>query len=330
MVGKLAVVWLLIAALFVVAAVDGVSIVITRFHLSDVATAASDAMRATTGSSHDVAKACATWPRHRRRPQDADLKVGKGFCVGRPHHERRHDHAARRGEDHPGGSPRRHEALRDGDRQGDHRPARRVASVRDRPGSDGAPRPPMPARVTRPRSANSWSGTRPASTTCACASWANREDARDAAQETFMAAMRKLGQFRGDAAFTTWLHRVAVNACYDELRKQRSDAHAPRIVPEATTTVRASPARPRRPRRRDRRDDGRGRRARRDPRGVPRRAGPGRRAGPAVRGDRPHPRRPVGHREVPGPPGPHRARRRDARGRLGGTDRRPRTSEEES
>ena len=49
----------------------------------------------------------------------------------------------------------------------------------------------------------------------------NREDAYDAAQETFMAAMRKLGQFRGDAAFTTWLHRVAVNACYDELRKQR-------------------------------------------------------------------------------------------------------------
>ena len=49
----------------------------------------------------------------------------------------------------------------------------------------------------------------------------NREDARDAAQETFLAALRKLGQFRGDAAFTTWLHRVAVNTCYDELRKQQ-------------------------------------------------------------------------------------------------------------
>ena len=49
----------------------------------------------------------------------------------------------------------------------------------------------------------------------------NREDAYDAAQETFMAALRKVGQFRGDAAFTTWLHRVAVNACYDELRKQQ-------------------------------------------------------------------------------------------------------------
>ena len=49
----------------------------------------------------------------------------------------------------------------------------------------------------------------------------NREDAFDAAQETFVAALRKVGQFRGDAAFTTWLHRVAVNACYDELRKQQ-------------------------------------------------------------------------------------------------------------
>jgi RNA polymerase sigma-70 factor, ECF subfamily len=49
----------------------------------------------------------------------------------------------------------------------------------------------------------------------------NREDARDAAQDAFLSALRKLGQFRGDAAFTTWLHRVAVNACYDVLRKQQ-------------------------------------------------------------------------------------------------------------
>lgn len=47
------------------------------------------------------------------------------------------------------------------------------------------------------------------------------EDALDATQETFVTVLRKLGQFRGEAAFTTWLHRVAVNACYDELRRQR-------------------------------------------------------------------------------------------------------------
>ena len=39
----------------------------------------------------------------------------------------------------------------------------------------------------------------------------NPEDAHDAAQDTFLVAMRKLDQFRGDAAFGTWLHRLAVN-----------------------------------------------------------------------------------------------------------------------
>jgi RNA polymerase sigma-70 factor (ECF subfamily) len=49
------------------------------------------------------------------------------------------------------------------------------------------------------------------------------EDARDATQEAFMTALRKLSTFRGEAAFTTWLHRVTVNACYDLLRKQRRE-----------------------------------------------------------------------------------------------------------
>jgi RNA polymerase sigma-70 factor (ECF subfamily) len=47
------------------------------------------------------------------------------------------------------------------------------------------------------------------------------EEAADASQDTFLSALRKLHTFRGDAAFTTWLHRVAVNACYDSLRKKR-------------------------------------------------------------------------------------------------------------
>jgi RNA polymerase sigma-70 factor, ECF subfamily len=49
----------------------------------------------------------------------------------------------------------------------------------------------------------------------------DRDDAADAAQDTFLAALRKLDQFRGDAAFTTWLHRIAINACYDVLRRRR-------------------------------------------------------------------------------------------------------------
>ena len=47
----------------------------------------------------------------------------------------------------------------------------------------------------------------------------DREDAADAAQDAFLMVVRKLEQFRGDAAFSTWLHRVTVNVCYDHLRK---------------------------------------------------------------------------------------------------------------
>ncbi len=46
------------------------------------------------------------------------------------------------------------------------------------------------------------------------------DDAADASQDAFLTLFRKLGQFRGDAAFTTWMHRVTVNACYDVLRKR--------------------------------------------------------------------------------------------------------------
>jgi RNA polymerase sigma-70 factor (ECF subfamily) len=65
------------------------------------------------------------------------------------------------------------------------------------------------------------------------------EDARDAAQDAFLTALRKLSTFRGEAAFTTWLHRVTVNACYDLLRKRQrqpvlergGDDELPRVEP---------------------------------------------------------------------------------------------------
>jgi RNA polymerase sigma-70 factor (ECF subfamily) len=47
------------------------------------------------------------------------------------------------------------------------------------------------------------------------------DEAADASQDAFVAAIRKLHTFRGEAAFTTWLHRVTVNACYDSLRRKR-------------------------------------------------------------------------------------------------------------
>ena len=49
------------------------------------------------------------------------------------------------------------------------------------------------------------------------------EDARDAAQDAFLTCLRKLSSFRGEAQFTTWMHRVTVNACYDLLRRKRRE-----------------------------------------------------------------------------------------------------------
>ena len=49
----------------------------------------------------------------------------------------------------------------------------------------------------------------------------NREDAADGLQDGLIAAYRRAASFRGDAAVTTWLHRVVVNACLDRIRAQR-------------------------------------------------------------------------------------------------------------
>jgi RNA polymerase sigma-70 factor, ECF subfamily len=48
----------------------------------------------------------------------------------------------------------------------------------------------------------------------------NREDAEDATQEAFLAALRKASSFRRAAAFTTWLYRIAVNAATDQARRR--------------------------------------------------------------------------------------------------------------
>jgi RNA polymerase sigma-70 factor (ECF subfamily) len=60
------------------------------------------------------------------------------------------------------------------------------------------------------------------------------EDAADATQEVFLTCLRKLSGFRGTSAFTTWLHRVAVNQCYEMLRKrvrERPEEEPPEPVP---------------------------------------------------------------------------------------------------
>lgn len=50
------------------------------------------------------------------------------------------------------------------------------------------------------------------------------DDARDAAQEAFIAAYRNLKNFRGDAKVSSWLHRIAVNQCLTMKRRQKTRA----------------------------------------------------------------------------------------------------------
>ena len=47
------------------------------------------------------------------------------------------------------------------------------------------------------------------------------EDARDVTQETFLRAFRALAGFKGDAKFSSWLYRIALNLCRDWMRKER-------------------------------------------------------------------------------------------------------------
>jgi RNA polymerase sigma-70 factor (ECF subfamily) len=49
----------------------------------------------------------------------------------------------------------------------------------------------------------------------------DREKALDATQDTFLTVFRKAGQFQGRSAVGTWIYRIAVNTCYDQLRRSQ-------------------------------------------------------------------------------------------------------------
>jgi RNA polymerase sigma-70 factor (ECF subfamily) len=59
----------------------------------------------------------------------------------------------------------------------------------------------------------------------------NDEDARDLAQEAFVRAFRKLGQFDPERKFSSWLFRIAHNLCIDHYRRRKLDT-----VPLVRTT----------------------------------------------------------------------------------------------
>jgi RNA polymerase sigma-70 factor (ECF subfamily) len=55
----------------------------------------------------------------------------------------------------------------------------------------------------------------------------NRELASDCVQDAFISAFRRASSYRGEAAVTTWLHRIVVNACLDRLRRDKPTSELP-------------------------------------------------------------------------------------------------------
>lgn len=68
----------------------------------------------------------------------------------------------------------------------------------------------------------------------------NHADAEEATQDTFLALARRAEQFRGDAALSTWLYRVAVNTCRDLGRRQARRPQTP--VDDLTEVATDDPA----------------------------------------------------------------------------------------
>ena len=69
----------------------------------------------------------------------------------------------------------------------------------------------------------------------------NSEDARDAAQESLAKLCSRIRQFRGEAQFATWLHRLVVNTCRDVAQRQARRRCEPlyedlRVAPDGDPT----------------------------------------------------------------------------------------------
>ena len=62
------------------------------------------------------------------------------------------------------------------------------------------------------------------------------EDARDASQEALTRMCTRIGQFRGDSQFATWLHRLTVNVCSDVAKRQGARACEPLLEDRRAST----------------------------------------------------------------------------------------------
>ena len=64
----------------------------------------------------------------------------------------------------------------------------------------------------------------------------NVSEAEDCAQEAFIQAWNKLDRFRGDSAFATWLHRIAVNAVLGRMRKSKREQDRIQVAMETLSS----------------------------------------------------------------------------------------------
>ena len=64
----------------------------------------------------------------------------------------------------------------------------------------------------------------------------NVAEADDCTQEAFIQAWNKLDRFRGDSAFATWLHRIAVNAVLGRMRKSKREQDRIQVATEQTSS----------------------------------------------------------------------------------------------
>src|SRR5207245_1262647 len=70
-----------------------------------------------------------------------------------------------------------------------------------------------------------------------------KEDAEEAAQDALWTAARKIGTFKGESAFGSWLYRIAANAAYQKLRARRGKAREVAlddVLPRSTATAATS------------------------------------------------------------------------------------------
>lgn len=71
----------------------------------------------------------------------------------------------------------------------------------------------------------------------------SRAEAEDAVQDAFVSVWRSLPEYRGEAGFGTWLHRIVTNRCLNLLRARRPAADLDAVAEPAAPEHQSSPAR---------------------------------------------------------------------------------------